>query len=240
MELSKEIFRVHGRGLGDCISDVSRFIHVGLERNQILRLALFYVKERKKYVMKLKEVVPIFENDHVITLVDEDPTEPKVYWKETNKLPLVPSKVKWVPNRSKVACYQFDGKAFGSSKNFPSKEAEDAVLDFIKSQGYQVVRLGGHISIADCVKVASESELFVGVESGMAYLCGCVGLPCFHIQNSRPREIWDVIHGNKHWVLAKDGPDFNAMFSEYTKNPKGYYLSNANHVEYFRYSEMEW
>ena len=232
MDVSKEIYRPHGRGLGDCFSDLNWLVHLSRKKDEILQMSIFYEKgDRRKYVRKLEEMVPLLEEDYRIKLCDKTPTEPKKHWTWGGDKPMISTKVKWKPNDSGVICYQFDGQSH-KQKNFPSKEKEDEVLNHMQSLGYKTIRLGGHQSLQECVDLCAEAEAFVGVDSGMAYLASCTGCPLFHVKNGMDIEFWHNVHANKHYLLSMDAEEFMDNFSKFNED-KSFYKENASNSHLF-------
>ncbi len=134
--LSTDIQSPCGRVLGDCWSVASYFINLGLERGETIRLSRWYRKgPARKRVDKLTEVVPLFEHDDFVQLVDEDPTEPIIHWSRGYAYPLIPTKIQWRANDSRKISYQFDGKSKKGLKMFPSKAVEDEVLASLTNAG---------------------------------------------------------------------------------------------------------
>ena len=163
--------------MGDAWSDINYFLNFSLEKKEIIRLSLWYKKgQTVKRVDKLKEILKLMKYKERIKLTEEEATEPKNNWRLGYKYPFIPTEIQWKPNKSKKICYQFDGKS-KKAKNFSSKEIEAHILNYIKEKGYRLIRLGWEKSLKQCALEASESELFIGIDSGMCYLAASVGIP---------------------------------------------------------------
>jgi ADP-heptose:LPS heptosyltransferase len=233
-KISKDIQTPYGKALGDCWSVINYFVNLGIERNEIMRLALWYPKgETKKRVDKLKEVLPLFEDCGMVELGEWTPTVPKIHWTKGYEYPFASTKIQWKPNSSKKICYQFDGRSH-KAKNFSSKEIEEEVLDSIGELGYDLIKLGSEKTLQQCVEAAAESEVFIGVDSGMCYLSASVGIPIIFCKNNRDSSIWDTAHSNKHHILVDNHTDLIKSIEEYKENGLKYYFENARNLKFFR------
>lgn len=97
-----------------------------------------------------------------------------------------PTKVRWKPSVAhRYCCYQFDGDSAALEKN-PSSGDLMILLVWLQQCGFEAVGLGKHLSVAQCVEIASESAFFVGVDSGMSHLAHSVGVPMFLLQHQLP------------------------------------------------------
>lgn len=106
-----------------------------------------------------------------------------------------PTKVQWKPGRYRQICYQFDGRWNGDLKNPPPGDA-DKILNAIS--GVKKVRLGLPMELDEIIKTASKSDLFLGIDSGMAHLCHSVGIPMFLVEYK-----WLLENGHKGKTFTK-------------------------------------
>jgi hypothetical protein len=155
-----------------------------------------------------QEIIEALDFDPVsLTLTEDAPTQ-SVEGFDVWASPYFPTKLRWSSaRRHHYVCYQFDGISSGSEKNL-DRRSEDLLLNVLNnsmSAPFELVRLGKHLSVAQCVRVATESAFFVGVDSGMSHLCHSVGLPMFLIENKLP-----VItcHRGKAYIPCKGAEDF--------------------------------
>lgn len=232
--ISIDVQMPHGKALGDCWSVINYFINLGLERDEIIRLALWYPKgESVKRVDKLSEVLSLFADDHMVQLGEWAPTVPKIHWTMGYRYPFAPTKKVWRLNNSKKICYQFDGKSHGA-KNFPSKEMEDEILSYAEKSGFICVRLGNNYTLAECVDVISECEFFIGIDSGMCHLAASSGIPIIFAKNNRDRSVWDTNHCNKHFILRDGYIGIIDSIDRYKNEGLDYYVKNAENLQFFR------
>ncbi len=101
--------------------------------------------------------------------------------------------------------YQLDGVSHADEKNPPPGDVA-RLLEV--APGFDMVPLGKHLSLCQCAQLAAESDLFVGVDSGMLQLCYAVGVPVFLI-GYRMSELHKMKwHGDRHAVYCADTTDF--------------------------------
>ena len=235
LPLSKEIQRPYGQGFGDCWSVLNYFIHESVKKQEITRLSLWYTKGagRVKRADKLTEMLPLLENSEMIQLGEREPTEPKIHWTLGYEHPLIPTLIKWKENSSKKISYQFDAKSKTEAR-FPSKEIEDRVLASIKLMGYEAIRVGAGMTLEECAEAMADSELFLGLDSGMAWMAGSVGVPVIFTKNNRHASLWDTNHSKKHFVLAGDYIKLLDFIKIYKRSGINHYLLSVRNGEFFR------
>lgn len=93
-------------------------------------------------------------------------------------IPFYPTKIRWIPGFYKRICYQFNGHWKGRQKNPPAEDIPK-LTSFLP---FEFIQLGRHQSLNEVVRIASESDLFVGVDSGMSHICASVGIPRFIVE----------------------------------------------------------
>lgn len=103
---------------------------------------------------------------------------------ELFRVPYQGTKVRWRPNASsRIACH------FTARRRGPS-EVDKIDLSAFRRQavscGYTLVELGAHLSIDQNIVAASESLMFVGIDSGLSHLAHSVGVPVHLIRNHLP------------------------------------------------------
>jgi hypothetical protein len=111
----------------------------------------------------------------------------------------------WRQGRARRIAYQFDATSDADNKN-PTPAELESLLRF--APGYEMVRLGKHLSVRQCVEIAAASDLFVGVDSGMMHLCYAVGVPVFLICNQMAPWVLFKWHGCNHAIHCLDTHDF--------------------------------
>lgn len=103
---------------------------------------------------------------------------------ELFRVPYQRTRLRWRPNASsRIACH------FTARRRGPS-ESDEVDLSAFRRQavscGYTLVELGAHLSIDQNIVVASESLMFVGIDSGLSHLAHSVGVPVHLIRNHLP------------------------------------------------------
>ena len=111
----------------------------------------------------------------------------------------------WRQGRDRRIAYQLDGASNADTKN-PTPAEQERLLRF--APGYEMVRLGKHLSVRQCVEIAAGCDLFVGVDSGMMHLCYAVGVPVFLLCNQMDPWVLFKWHGCHHAIHCLDTHDF--------------------------------
>ena len=112
----------------------------------------------------------------------------------------------WVPNRSGRICYQLVPRHYG-----PTTCAEGHIHLFCEtatSLGYELIALGAHFTLEQNIRLASECELFVGVDSGISHLCHSVGVPVHLIRNGITDQHLSTTHRGNLFFRYSDIPEF--------------------------------
>lgn len=106
---------------------------------------------------KLLEMQDLFEHGTKILLV-QDMGQTKVHnWRRILDFPqpYLPTLVLWQDCPKRRICYQFDGAWKKEIKN-PPPEEEAVLTSWLP--GFEYVRLGGHLTLRECVEIASEDR----------------------------------------------------------------------------------
>jgi hypothetical protein len=111
----------------------------------------------------------------------------------------------WHGQRFHRIAYQLDGLTSPELKNPPDQQVPQLLG---VAPGYELIRLGKHLSVRACVEIASECDLFFGVDSGLLHLCYSTGIPVFVIQYGLNREWLFHFHGDRHAIQCADTADF--------------------------------
>jgi hypothetical protein len=231
IEIKIPVYSPKGRALGDCWTFVTYLLRKSEKENREILLSDHYTKrKRKKYCgTKTLEIISVLKHNGQLTIVSDE-ANIWLTWDGMTGQRYYPAKILWKPNNSKKVCYQFDGKSHGG-KNLKVGE-EEKILGAIKQEGYESVRLGGHLSLIQCVQLASECELFVGVESGMGHLCHSVNTPVYIIRNALPFDLIKKIRCGNHCIIPDNADDFMSRFKQHISD-KDYYRKNAMNIYLF-------
>lgn len=152
---------------------------------------------------KIAEILPLFDAELSYDNTIAQPGEPedvamggvKVY-----RHKYLPTKTRWSDDKTKKKiCYHFDGG--GTKRKKIRQEDVNKVLMHFKNQEYETVELGGHMSLSEMVNHLSESELFVGEDSGPSHVCHSVGTPCnlLHYSPATCARFHVGVNTNKIW-----------------------------------------
>lgn len=144
-----------------------------------------------------------------------------------------PTKKQWdhTKKHNFVVCQLDESVSLSEYKNCP---VNDTVLiqGFIRNLGFDIVKLGKHMSVDRCVSLASEAAFFVGVDSGMSHLCHSVGLPMFVMEYRYP--VWHC-HSNKTHYLC---PGFSGFLTQARRHMTALYFCGHPDGKLFRDDEL--
>jgi len=221
-----QIYHSNGRGLGDVIASVMLYLQWSQESEQPLKMSTWYPKGTKEkcYAQKLREIYNLLTPEQAAKLIitDERPTTRFSPEEGINHV-FQRISIKWHPNNitSKIIAYQFDGKTH-TKKNFPNKEAEQDVLNYINQLGYQTIKLGYEQTIKECAEILSRSFSFVGVPSGMSVLSAAVGIPYIMIVHGLGKE-WVKKMRYGPFILCNDGNEYKQVIKNYHEQGLEYF-----------------
>ncbi len=124
--------------------------------------------------------------------------------------PYVPTKVKWARNDSRIISYQVET----STQHRPDRFCDPWLIEELSDQlpAYEFIELGKeHQSrMSEVIEILSQSELFVGIDSGMSHVAHSVGVPVFLKYYAG---LWGS-HPNKEYVAFRDWQDLQRKLSE--------------------------
>ena len=188
------IYECPNRTLGD----VWAFASYVMRKNAVATVSRHSAAGDMK--QKIKECMPLFDTSNKICIVDNKPNIRLGYYTIWQNSYLKTKKL-WSQNSSKTVCYQFDGISWSETKNISHNDSQ-SIIDFLKNIGYNVIRLGSHMSIKECVDILAKSEIFVGVDSGMSHIGHSVGTPVCIVSNANIDWIaqW---HHNKNFIFTQ-------------------------------------
>lgn len=200
------IYGCHNHYLGDVWSSVCYMLANNL--SVISRYTAGPGGQHDNVGSKIKEVCSVLEGGERIVLSDKLPNRrigPQKAWggqyASTRKY--------WQGGLLGSVCYQFDGRSDAKLKNL-----KPGALELFKTIVHNPRRLGSHVSLAECMNIATESIAFVGVCSGMSHLCHSVGVPMFIIG---PIGHVKRFHGTKIYTHCVSMRDFIEKFTTWCK-----------------------
>jgi hypothetical protein len=121
--------------------------------------------------------------------------------------PFLPTRTRWRGWQRGLhhrIAYQLDGSWSGSRKNPPTGDIPRLLT---LAPGFEMVPLGKHLSVQECIETAAHSDLFIGVDSGMAQLCYAVGVAVFLIGFNMDADVLFSFHGAQHPIWCADTDD---------------------------------
>jgi hypothetical protein len=150
-----------------------------------------------KFVNRYQEIKDNLASKGTLLITNEPanriiPSSPDLVY----KIKYYPTKIAWKSKKYKQICYQFDGIWRASLKN-PKPDDLKIIMKFLESTGFKLVRLGLPHSITRDIEIASRSDFFVGIDSGMSHVCHSVGVPMYLIEYGMPV---DIYHAGKQYI----------------------------------------
>ena len=122
----------------------------------------------------------------------------------------VPTKVRWARSDSRIISYQIETP----TKHRPDRFCHPRLIEGLSDQmpDYEFIELGKkhQSTISETIEILSQSELFVGIDSGMSHVAHSVGVPVFLKYHAE----LDLFHPNKEYVVFRDGQDLKLKLCE--------------------------
>ena len=122
----------------------------------------------------------------------------------------VPTKVRWTRNASRIISYQLET----STPHRPDRFCEPRLIEDLSDQlpGYEFIELGKtqQSTLNEIIEILSQSEVFVGIDSGMSHVAHSVGVPVFLKDYAELK----LCHPNKAYVAFRDEQDLKLKLSE--------------------------
>ncbi len=169
-------FGLGALGLGDLWGCINWLVNDGISKGHRIQLSAFH--HGNDIRKRLVEIIAVMDIPDIIEIVNHDgKLEMDQYNFWTTKYH--PTKIRWKNIYTDKFCYQLDGASNYWRKNPPSEDIEK-LTSWCPDGTF--TQLGRHLSIEQCVKIASESSMFFGVCSGMSHLAHSVGVPTFILE----------------------------------------------------------
>lgn len=175
-----KIHRGWNTHLGDWIASLNRACFLGEKAGHPVKLStLNYGHDMRQ---KAVEIYNLLDSKWLPELIHQEATEDVNGYHVWNA-PVVPVKPMWRWSVSKMMasnpciCYQFDGVSAAAHTN-PTEAEGEAFLN-VWGKDVEKIRLGNHMTLAECAEVMSRCEAGVFVDSGMSHLAHAVGCPTF-------------------------------------------------------------
>ena len=160
-----------------------------------------------------KEILDALDSPGEIELTLSEPTVAS-YGYAVWSSPYFPTKNRWRNTaRHKYVCMQFDGQ---STPQANASSQEELLIKRVlqeRCHGLGSIVVGKHFSVQECVSIAANSALFVGVDSGMSHLCHSVGVPIFLLEFGLAT---NFTHAGKAHILCRGLDDLKGWFDRYT------------------------
>ena len=101
-------------------------------------------------------------------------------------------------------------------RNIPYLELEKIFLNFISFPNLKLNSVGEHIGIENSINKIAESNIFIGIDSGMAHVASSVGIPVYLYDFKQSEDIYlDQFHKNKNIKKFKTFEDILNIFNQH-------------------------
>jgi hypothetical protein len=211
-------FGITGPGFGDVWKSVQYAQYVARTHSTAVRLypywhgwpgANFSPTPLADKRCLIEEILTVLDNPRPVACVSEVSRENQVCLLERWPMHFPQLRTRrrwdgWSAGEARRITYQFDGAWEGQRKNPPP---EDVARLLAVAPGCEYVRLGKPLPVRACVEAAATSDAFIGVDSGMAQLCYCVGVPVLLVSYEQDSLVLFAWHGSRHALYCADTDD---------------------------------
>jgi hypothetical protein len=148
-----------------------------------------------------------------------------------NEDPIVFTKIKHKPKDKNTISLQLASLFFDKEKgiytsrknsaqneyrNISYLELEKIFLNFISFQNLKINSVGEHVGIENSINKIAESNIFIGIDSGMAHIGSSVGIPVYLYDFKQNEDIYlDQFHKNKNIRKFKTFEDILNIFNQH-------------------------
>jgi len=236
----KKIYGLHpGAHFGDIWLSISSAILLSRKNKEIIyisRYADYQSHDRKNIIEEcLKvldtnganiEIVDDFQNQYNETTINF-PISRGAF---LNEDPIVSTKIKYKPKDKNTISLQLASLFFDKQKgiytsrknsaqneyrNIPYLDLEKIFLNFISFPNLKLNSVGEHIGILNSINKIAESNIFIGIDSGMAHVASSIGIPVYLYDFKQNEDIYlDQFHKNKNIKKFKTFEDILNIFDE--------------------------
>jgi hypothetical protein len=197
-----DIIEPHNFAFGDQWATINLCLHRSLLRGETVRL-----HHRTAAMGALhREIVDVLDSPGKLELTPE-PFTRSLDGYSVWSTPYFPTQRRWsIAGEHRTVTIQVDGRSAASDKN-PDAREQVRLAEVLRElvPDLEIVTLGDHLSVAECVEQAARSAFFLGVDSGMAHLCHSVGVPVFLLEYRLPVV---TCHRGKSYRLCQGANDF--------------------------------
>ena len=193
----RKIYATHWDELGDCWAVVSALVDLSLWTNAEVYLSSFAVLSNRNLRARFEEIMSVMDMSGARIRIVEEPKNADLNGHPAfgvfhNPNPYARTKIRWNSKKVKAqACHQLESRIYENGrytaikpnwanayKLIPAGELEQIDRLFAGAD-LEMIHLGKHFSLEECIRVAAESRFFIGICSGMSHLCHSVGVPTF-------------------------------------------------------------
>lgn len=201
--MGSDIYGPPCTSLGDCWACVNYLARKSILEDREILLSWFVIRppgiaRPVSAKEKLEEIVSVMDTGSArLSLTDKYPTVNIPFHCQAHDGPYFPAKRTWKPGGHGRICVQlFNSQMPEINPRCLPLHVSRGMGELLGSLGREVVPLGSHLTLAECIRLMAESDLFVGMDSGMSHLCHSVGTPML-LHKWRGKDMLDVYHPGK-------------------------------------------
>lgn len=241
------VYSTHGGGFGDFLTLVS----VLLSASELHKKPIKVAKKNLVYLQDLFEttgtLIEVEEQPNVIffsyalrhdlEMLKERRYKHKIPdriipWHQIYTVPLLKAKQQYLGLKSRTIAYQFKARSRRSLKE-STKEEIQAFCSLVESNGYRLVEVSGELSDQECLKVLSECEFYIGVDTGPTHLSLTVDTPTYVLQNKLPDELFDLTYGTRKIRTLSNLGEAHSLIGSLEEEPKVSFITTCkNRLEF--------
>ncbi len=195
-----EIFGKPKTRYGNVWAFTSRMIRYGIRNH----LDVVYISHKSKRIPQIQEMWDCFDNHGIrLEVTSKRITTKKKYGVGDHQELYIRTRTQWKQKKYNRVCYQFDSDSSRTGKFF--KGNYQIIIDKIHQNGVEVVSLGLPFTLQECIDIAANSDVFMGICSGMSHMCHSVGVPMLlqswsSLQLFHPNKIYNTFEDEKNLI----------------------------------------
>lgn len=184
-----------GRGLGDNWYSINKLLRMDDPNVLLSRYSRPENARRVDVLTRLQEILPLLDAPvERIKITNKRPTNYRTGFHSTPwSVDYFPTHERWQRNQSNKICYHFDANFVGKIGGVPDSEWIEDFLRVMREKGYDLVRLGKHLSLSEMVKELASCKAFIGTSSGPMHVARSVRVPtCLVLANNVDTTVYHV------------------------------------------------
>jgi hypothetical protein len=199
-------------GFGDLWAVASHCCLLSQREGQTVYLSKWSTKSMLDREKEIRDILGNLDDSYTqnVVVTTEHFASSSRFSVREHREPYVPTKVRWAPNNSRIISYQLETP----TKHRPDRFCHPRLIKGLSDQlpDYEFVKLGKEHqrNLSEIIEILAQSELFVGIDSGMSHVAHSVGVPVF----LKYYPELGLCHPNKEYVSFRDGQDLKLKLCE--------------------------